>query len=538
MTKKRFLIWAVVIAFIHIGLVIFFGTQKEGFHEDEYYTYWSVASEQIEPTNFAWNTGDGLKSRFYIREGQQFSYDLVVRNQAEDVHPPLYYLTLHTFMSFFVNSFYKWFGIILNLLFTLITYACIVFIFHQIGKGIIQHREQLALLAGLIYAIAPSTISSAMLTRMYAMFTMWTALYTALFILLIRNSQCSRRKFGLLVLSGAAICYCCFLTHYFALLVPFCLTGAYCLYTLLKRKGIIRMLVYGSSMLVAILLAVYTYPACISHIFSGYRGKGAIQGLLTTSLESTVIFIGYMNDYIFAKLLLPCVIVFLIFAVIGLVMNVREKNTSEPGMYIYQMVMLGITCIVSFLVLSRTALIVGEASCRYIYPVIGLILPYMAYTVASVVLQLKDKLTEKNIIPQSKKITDIVLAGVLLVVLISPSLCGYYQGNVSFLYEEDAEKKAFSEEYSEYPVIMVYGASNSYKSWYVDNQLWPFENVFYVNYEHMQEINDERLATADKIVVYMDAPAESLQKLIDDNPNLEGYTLVRHDPFHFVYLLE
>lgn len=176
MTKKKFLIWAIVIAFIHIGLAVFFGTQKEGFHEDEYYTYWSVASEQIEPTNFSWNTGDGLKSRFYIREGQQFSFDLVVRNQAEDVHPPLYYLALHTFMSFFVNSFYKWFGIILNLLFSLVTYACIVFIFHRIGKGIIQHRELLALLAGLVYAIAPSTISSVMLTRMYAMFTMWTAL--------------------------------------------------------------------------------------------------------------------------------------------------------------------------------------------------------------------------------------------------------------------------------------------------------------------------------------------------------------------------
>lgn len=259
---------------------------------------------------------------------------------------------------------------------------------------------------------------------------------------------------------------------------------------------------------------------------------------MTTSLESTVIFIGYMNDYIFARLLLPCVIIFLIFAAIGIVMAVRHKKAPGLGMYIYQMVMLGITCCASFLVLSRTALIVGEASCRYIYPVIALILPYMAYTVASVVLQLKDKLVAQNILPQSRKITDIIFAGVFLVVLISPLLCGYYQENVSFLYEDDAEKKAFSEEYSEYPVIMVYGASNSYRSWYVDNQLWPFENVFYVNYEYMQEINDERLATADKIVVYMDAPAESLQKLIDDNPNLDGYKLVRHDPFHFVYLLE
>lgn len=540
MTKKNFLIWAIIIAFVHIGLVVFFGTQKEGFHEDEYYTYWSVSSEHsLNPSNFLWCTGDGLQSRFYVKEGQQFSFDMVVQNQAEDVHPPLYYLALHIFMSFFTNSFYKWFGIILNLLFSLITYAGILFIFYRIGRGIDQQRELLTLLAGLVYAIAPSTISSVMLARMYAMSTMWTVLYTVLFVLLIQNHQCDKRNFTLMTISGAVLCYCSFLTHYFALLVPFFLTAAYCLYTLVKRKGIVRMLIYGGSMLVAILLAVCTYPACISHIFSGYRGKGAIQGLLAGSLfESTSIFVGYMNDYIFAKLLLPCVSVFLIFAVLGIVMAIREKEKQGLGVYVFQMVSLGITCLVSFYLLTRTALIAGEASCRYFYPVIALVLPYMAYTVASVVLKLKDKLIEKNIIPQSKKITDIILAGVLLVVLISPSLCGYYQKNVSFLYEDDAEKKAFSEEYSECPVIMVYGASNSYRSWYVDNQLWPFKNVFYVNYEYMQDINDERLATADKIVVYMDAPEESLQKLIDDNPNLDGYTLVRHDPFHFVYLLE
>lgn len=537
MTKKRFLICAIAIALLHIGLVLFFGTEKEGFHEDEYYTYWSVVSEDIEPKNFSWHSGDELKSRFYVKEGQQFSYDLVVRNQAEDVHPPLYYLALHTFMSLFVNSFYKWFGILLNLLFSLVTYVCILFVFHQIGKHTLHHRELLALIAGLVYAIAPSTISSVMLTRMYAMSTMWTALYTALFLLLIQNSQCSKRKFLLLLLGGAAICYSSFLTHYFALLVPFFLTVAYCLFTLFRRKAIIRMLIYGVSMLVAILLAVCTFPACLSHIFGGYRGKGAIQGLLTPSLESTVIFVGYMNDYIFAKLLMPCIIVFLFFSVTGIVIAVREKK-PETNTYLYQMTAIGISCLLSFLILTKTALIVGEASCRYFYPVIALLHPFMAYTVASVVLQLKEKLVTQNILPQGKVKTDTILSILLCLILAIPSLCGYYKGNVSFLYEDDAEKKAFSEEYSEYPVIMVYGASNSYRSWYVDNQLWPFKNVFYVDYEYMQEIDDEQLSTADKIVVFMDAPAEALQKLVDDNPNLKGYTLVRHDSFHFIYLLE
>lgn len=540
MTKKKFLFWAVIIAFIHIGLVILFGTQKQGFHEDEYYTYWSVSSEHsLNPANFSWNTGYGLQSRFFVKEGQQFSFDMVVHNQEEDVHPPLYYLALHVFMSFFANSFYKWFGIILNLLFSLITYACILFIFYRISGDTIPHRKLLALFAGFIYAIAPSTISSVMLARMYAMSTMWTALYGVVFLLLMQSKQYSRRKFALLVLSGAAVCYCAFLTHYFALLVPFFLTAAYCLYTLAQRKGIVRMLIYGASMLVAILLAVCTYPACISHIFSGYRGTDAMEGLFSSSLfERTMVFIGYMNEFIFAKMLTPCIVVFLICAILGIVMLVRRKSKEGTGIYIYQMVSLGITCLLSFWLLTRTALIAGEASCRYFYPVIALVLPYMAYTIAAVLLSFKDVIIEQKWFSQTRKLADIALSGIFLVILIVPLFCGYYQQNVSFLYEDNAEKKAFSEEYSAYPVIMVYSSYNSYRSWYVDDQLWPFENVFYADVDHMQEITDERLLTSDKIVVYMDAPEEYLQTLIDDNPNLDKYSLVRHDPFFYVYLLE
>ena len=110
MTKKQFIIGAILIALLHIGLVICFGMQKQGFHEDEYYTYWSVSSnsESLVPSNMSWHSGQELQSRFFVRAGERFSFDRVIQNQAEDVHPPLYYLALHVFMSLFANHFYKW----------------------------------------------------------------------------------------------------------------------------------------------------------------------------------------------------------------------------------------------------------------------------------------------------------------------------------------------------------------------------------------------------------------------------------------------
>lgn len=49
---------------------------------------------------------------------------------------------------------------------------------------------------------------------------------------------------------------------------------------------------------------------------------------------------------------------------------------------------------------------------------------------------------------------------------------------------------------------------------------------------------DIDLNTAEKIVVYMDCSEDVLDKLVERNDNLDGYTLVRHDPFFYVYLLE
>ena len=280
MTKKQFIIGALLIALLHIGLVICFGIQKQGFHEDEYYTYWSVSSnsESLVPSNMSWHSGQELQSRFFVRAGERFSFDRVIQNQAEDVHPPLYYLALHVFMSLFANHFYKWFGILLNLLFSLITYVGILLVFLQIQGENARYRRELSLFAGFIYSILPSVISAVMLTRMYAMSTMWTAAYTLVFVLLFRYQDCGKKQFAGLVLSGAFICYCAFLTHYYALFVPFFLTVFYVLYTLIRRKGIVRMLVYGICMLVAISQAVLTYPACLSHIFGGYRGRDAISG--------------------------------------------------------------------------------------------------------------------------------------------------------------------------------------------------------------------------------------------------------------------
>lgn len=129
---------------------------------------------------------------------------------------------------------------------------------------------------------------------------------------------------------------------------------------------------------------------------------------------------------------------------------------------------------------------------------------------------------------------------VVLLLAFIPFLTGHIQKKVLFLYTEDAEKKETACRYgAEYPLIVVYTKEAPYRSWYMANQVWPFQYVIYSDYEHMLELPEDPLLTsAEGFLVYMDAPTETLDSLVAVNPQVSGYTLLRKDPYFYVYLVE
>lgn len=180
----------------------------------------------------------------------------------------------------------------------------------------------------------------------------------------------------------------------------------------------------------------------------------------------------------------------------------------------------------------------GEASCRYFYPVAALLFPYTAYTLWGAFSVFGNGIGQSDDSDGKRRFVFGIMAAGTLVLALIPAAFGYGRKNVLFLYEEDAEKLEFSREYSEYPLIMVFGSAFSYRSWYVDNQLWPFEQVFYLSYDQREALSDKKLQNAEKIVVYMDAPTDVLEQLIADNSHLTSYTRIRQDKYYYVYLLE
>lgn len=210
MKKKYLMGMCIAILALHMVLIIFWGTQKKGFHEDEYYSYFTSAGYlDISPYGPVMEkSGYDVQRQFLVTDANRFNYNVVIEAQKRDVHPPLFYLTLNTLMSLFPNRFYKWFGIGLNAVYSLISCCGIIILILKLDRS--RYRCMLAGIAGLAYAISPAMISNVMFTRMYAMSAIWTIIYANIFVALMRNLRCSGRKFIGLAATGEQFDICRF----------------------------------------------------------------------------------------------------------------------------------------------------------------------------------------------------------------------------------------------------------------------------------------------------------------------------------------
>lgn len=524
---------------VHIILILFYGMQKIAFHEDEYYTYYTSAGYlginpygEIQET-----TGMQLLSHFVVLEQNRFDFSNVVDIETIDVHPPLYYLTLHFLMSCFPNQFYKWFGILLNGCYSVVSCVGIIFFIYQMDKS--RYREFLALTAGLLYAVHPAMISNVMLTRMYSMSVMWTVLYIDVFVLLMKNYLCRRGKFVLFTMGGAFVCYCAFLTHYFCLYIPFFLTLGFCVYAVIrklfyKEKCLLRMLIYGFSLLAAIGLAILSFPVSLYQIFKGVDGTTAFNTLLHTDLFTMFkLFLPIINKNFFAGMMYPILGVLVLALIVGAVLlKIRKKEKLDPAA---NFAIPGIGLAVGFItvwLLSKTALFVGDDASRYFYTAAVLMLPLIAYVICKATLYGKDILLPAK--------AEKVLLPILTLIVLFPALMGHLQGNVLYLYRDRQEALEFARENASYPCVMIYDQENRFKTWYTSNEIWPYEKVIFIRQQDGEETipKSESLKEAEKLIVYMDGPEELLDLLVEHNDHLKSWSLLRHDPYFYVYVLE
>ena len=78
-----------VLLLLQLVLLCYFGGRKEGFHEDEFYSYYSTnKTAGLFVNDRQWVERDEFRNDFVVLKGEQFRYGIVKQMQSWDVHPP------------------------------------------------------------------------------------------------------------------------------------------------------------------------------------------------------------------------------------------------------------------------------------------------------------------------------------------------------------------------------------------------------------------------------------------------------------------
>lgn len=514
---------------LQVLLVLYYGSRKEGFHEDEYYSYYSTnrTAGLFEPDR-KWVDKDTYWNEFVVIEGEGFRYGMVSTVQSWDVHPPLFYFLLHTACSLFPGIFNKWLGIGVNL----IAFAANFFLLAWLTYMVTEKNKKVTFLVSAVHGFNAAIISGVLFIRMYEWLTLFILLCTCLHVWAMKKRELRFHKF---LLPLIFVNYLGFLTQYYYIIFLFFMAAGFCLWLLWNDRKLTNCFQYGLSCAFSLAMAIISYPSSLAHIFRGYRGKGAATEFLDTGNtgERLGFFFGLMNDYVFdgqLKLLLAVI------CTMALVLLVRKKRNAAGEKSIIKgdckpyFLLLFAACGYFFTV-SKTALLLYETSNRYQLPIYGIVMMLVIvalYTLSGSFF---------HIFPYNERLKKAGIA-LLFILFLAGDAHELASGKVLFLYEEDAERVEYAKENAHVPVVILYNAATPYHVWWCSGELMEYDRVYFMSGENKEELTDSTVCNSNKLIVYAadsDTKDEGLALILQSNPKRKEYRLVSQKSLWSVY---
>lgn len=539
MMKERRYAWLFLLGFLLLGqllLTVYFGARKEGYHEDEYYTYYSTnrTAGLIVPDR-EWVERDTYRQEFIVGEEEGFQYGLVKQVQSWDVHPPLYYFLIHTVSSLFPGVFSKWIGLSVNMVGFAVSFLLLAWLSYMAtGKN-----KGLTCLITAVNGFNAGIISGVMFIRMYEWLTVFILLCACLHVRAVLKENKGKATFYLPLM---ATVYLGFLTQYYYIIFHFFIGTGFCLWLLLKKKRIRECLEYGAVCAVGLLLAICSYPASLSHIFRGYRGTGAVTEFMDVKNtgERLQFFFRLMNDYLLDGWFFPLMGLLLLLALLMVCLRYRSqgKKTEAGTKYaetvnpiVWGMLLLG--CLGYFFTISKTALLLFETSNRYQLPVYGI---WLLLLIGGLYFAGRGCL---NCLGAGKKLKAAAFL-MLCLLFVSVDISELASGKVLFLYEEEARLIELAKENKETPVVVFYHETTPYHVWWCSAELLEHDRVYFMSEENRTPVTDQTIQNADKLLVYVaeGEEEEMLALLLESNPKLTDYRQVGEKSLFSVYLVE
>lgn len=547
--NRKHIVWFLIIWVAQMAAAFYFCMQKQGFHEDEYYTYYSTArTAGFYVEDGQWMDRETYRNEFVVLPEERFQYGLVKQVQSWDVHPPMYYWVFHTAASFVPNVFSKWIGLAVNLFFHGMNIILLTYLSY-----LVSGRDfRLSLLVTLAYGFSPAALSGVVFIRMYEMLTTFVLLCGILHMQAVERKEEKLPVVQSLV-PMAVVTYVGFLTQYYYFIFLFFLAFFFCLWLLWRDRKVWNCLRYGVSQAIAFGLAYLTYPAFPAQMFRGQRGAQATENFfdLSNTLERVRFFLDLLNRYVFGHFFFVLLLVIVLLAVTVRWQSKRSAVTAVPeergrtvaekmqydvgqqdgmrevgrttgrnavsrqssGRFGVGFYMFLFTAAGYFLAVSKTALLLGETSNRYQLPVYGIAMLLVLMAVRT--------LWQKVAIVSAIRNGKFMTRAAVVFCLVMPVL-GHWRENVVFLYPEDREQTAYARARAaeHTPAVYLYRPGEEWCIWDVTNELLEYPAVYFASAEHVSEIEDETICKADAVVLYMpkgDGAAERLAGSDEDD---------------------
>lgn len=284
--KKHYKLIIFLIIILQIFNAIIWGSKKEGYYIDELWSY-GLANSYYQPflqnyENYMnhWLTPDFYTSYITVGSDETFSFDSVYYNQVNDVHPPLFYMLLHTVSSFFPSTFSKWIGLSINLVF----FIGSVWLVYLISKKLLGENKIMALIPVICYGFSTGALSIFLYIRMYMILCFLTLLYLYMTLCLM-DEQNKHAKIltylGLALSATAGI-----LTQYYFVIFAFFVSATFVCIQLFQKKWT-QILWYSISSFAGLGIGIALFPHALSHVFANPKGHESISNL-TASIHSLI----------------------------------------------------------------------------------------------------------------------------------------------------------------------------------------------------------------------------------------------------------
>lgn len=193
-----------------------------------YRDYLIAQANSLDTRTTTWMSGKDYLHYIGVSPENTFNYASVYYNQRGDVHPPFFYMVLHTVCSIFQGSFSKWYGLAVNILFMMLT---LVVLYRMCGRYL--GGKVLALCVAAVYGFSTGFVATAIFIRMYAIMTFMVVTSCYLHLQLAENHfKMNRRLLGKLAL----ITFLGFYTHYYFVIYAIGIALVSCGWMLYKKK--------------------------------------------------------------------------------------------------------------------------------------------------------------------------------------------------------------------------------------------------------------------------------------------------------------